>query len=224
MLSNAISKVEKFNAVQQLNATITPPSMVNMMSNNGDHCFQYQEQGYIARNCPNIRCFECHEYGHIGMECPHRIPPLGTPAKHHQYKPHNSHHVRSSSRHHHEDRDRQIVPGENHISIDTTAQVIMIHIEVIPGHNIGIIATTPGVAHNAHVLHTGVIAINLALTHHINHTADHLHTETHHHPTPETDIAHIHTHLTNPQDEIHIVHTHTPVDHEANHITRRAPK
>ena len=31
MLSEAISKVEKLNAVQQLTATITPPSMVNMM-------------------------------------------------------------------------------------------------------------------------------------------------------------------------------------------------
>ena len=88
MLSDVISEVEKLNAVQQLTATITPPSMVNMMLNSEDNCFQCQEQGHIARNCPNIRCFEVDEYGNIVMDCPHRIPPLGTPAKHHQSKPH----------------------------------------------------------------------------------------------------------------------------------------
>ena len=39
MFNNAISKVDKLNAVQQLTATITPPSMVNMMSNNEDPLF-----------------------------------------------------------------------------------------------------------------------------------------------------------------------------------------
>ena len=68
--------------------TIFPPSTVSMMLNDEDHCFQCQEQGYIARNCPNIRCFKCDEYCHIVMDCPHRIPPLGTPAKHHQAKLH----------------------------------------------------------------------------------------------------------------------------------------
>ena len=42
-LSNAISKVEKLNAVQQLTAMIIPLSTVNMMSNDEDHCFQCQE-------------------------------------------------------------------------------------------------------------------------------------------------------------------------------------
>ena len=36
MFRDAISKVEKLNAVQQVTATITPPSMVNMMSNDED--------------------------------------------------------------------------------------------------------------------------------------------------------------------------------------------
>ena len=52
MLNDAISEVEQLNAVQQLTAMITPLSTVNMMSNNEDHCFQCQEQGHIARNCP----------------------------------------------------------------------------------------------------------------------------------------------------------------------------
>ena len=107
MLNNVISKVEKFNAVQQLTVTITPPSTINMMSNNKDRCFQCQEHGPIARNCLNIRCFECDEYDHIVIDCPHRIPPSRTPAKHHQSKSHKSHHTKSSSRHHHEDKNRR---------------------------------------------------------------------------------------------------------------------
>ena len=67
-LSNAISEVEKCNAVEQLTATITPPSMVNMLSNDEDCCFQCREQGHIVRNCPNIRCFECDEYDQIVMD------------------------------------------------------------------------------------------------------------------------------------------------------------
>ena len=42
MLNDTISKVEKLNAVQQLIATITPPSMVNMMTNDEDRCSQCQ--------------------------------------------------------------------------------------------------------------------------------------------------------------------------------------
>ena len=37
----------------------------------------------------------------------------------------------------------KFITGHNHIFTDTTAQVIMTHIEAAPGHNIGIIATTP---------------------------------------------------------------------------------
>ena len=107
MLNDAISEVEKLNAVQQMTATISPPSMVNMMMNDEDRCFQCQEHGHIARHCPNITCFECDEYGHTIMDCPHKIPPLGTPAKHHQPKPCKSHHARSCLRHCYEDRDRQ---------------------------------------------------------------------------------------------------------------------
>ena len=48
MLTDAISEVEKLNAVQQLTAMIIPPSTINMMSHEEDHCFQCQEQGHIA--------------------------------------------------------------------------------------------------------------------------------------------------------------------------------
>ena len=183
-LSNAISKVKKLNAVQ-LTATITPPSMVNMMSNDEDHCFQCQEHGHIARNCPNIRCFECDEYCHIVMDCPHGIPPLGTLAKH-------SHPNCTKATMPGQAPDTavrtgigKVIPGHSHISTDTTAQVIMIHTEIIPDHNIGIIATTPGVAHDAQVPHTGVTATDVAMMHRIDHTTDHTCTEAHHHTTPE---------------------------------------
>ena len=116
------------------------------------------------------------------------------------------------------------IPGHNHISTDTAAQVIMIHIKAVPDHDIGIIATTTGVAHGKlQILHTGIIAINPAMAHHIHHTTDHPHTGVHH-TTPEIEAAHNHIHPTNPHDEIHIGYTHTPGDHEANHITRRMPE
>ena len=41
--------------------------------------------------------------------------------------------------------------------------------------------------------------------------------------TPEIVVAHAHIHPTSHQDKIHLGHTHTPVDHEANHSTRRTP-
>ena len=117
----------------------------------------------------------------------------------------------------------EVIPGHSHNSTDTAAQIVMIHIEAIPDHNIGIIATTKEVAQDTQVPHTGVIAIDPTVTHHIDLTADHPHTEAHHHNTPETEAIHIHAHPTDPQDKIHVDHTHTPVEHKANHITRRTP-
>ena len=94
-LTDAISEVKKLNAVQQLTAMIILPSTINMMSNEEDHSFQCQEQGHIAHHGLNIRCFECDKYGYIVMDCPHRLPPLGTPANHHQPGAHRSHHAQS---------------------------------------------------------------------------------------------------------------------------------
>ena len=119
-------------------------------------------------------------------------------------------------------RTGKVIPGHSHVSTDTEAQVNMIHIEAVPDHDIRIIATTTGVAHDAQVPHTGVIAINSTMTHHIDHTMDHPHTEPH--TTPEIEAAHIRIHPKNPDDKIYICHTRTPVDHEANHITRRTPE
>ena len=106
-LSDAISEVEKLNAVQQLTTMIIPLSTVNMMSNDEDWCFQCQEQGLTARNCLTLDASNVMSMVtlswivHIGYL-------LWEPQqKHHQPRPHRSHPARSSSRCHHKDRDRQ---------------------------------------------------------------------------------------------------------------------
>ena len=151
-----IPKVEKLNAVQQLTATITLPSMVNMMIHNDKYrCFQGQEHGHIARHCPTIWCFECDEYGHIIMDCPHKIPPLGTPAKHHQLRLHRSHHATN----HIPDTALRTGTGkaisrtQPHVITDTTAQAPMTLIQAILDHNIGIITIITGVAHDMFQFH-----------------------------------------------------------------------
>ena len=67
-LTDAISEVEKLQAAQQLTAILLPSSTVNVMTNEGDQCFQCQELGHIAHNRPNMHCFECDEYGHIAAD------------------------------------------------------------------------------------------------------------------------------------------------------------
>ena len=101
-LADAISKVEKLQAVQQLTATLLPSSAVNVMSNKEDWCFQCQELGHIACHCLNVPCFECDKYGHIVVDCPDRIPPSGTPTHCHRQ---NSN-TRSTSGCHHWDKYR----------------------------------------------------------------------------------------------------------------------
>ena len=56
-LTDAISEVEKLQAAQQLTATLTPSSTVNIMSHEEDHCFQCQGSGHIACHCPSVQCY-----------------------------------------------------------------------------------------------------------------------------------------------------------------------
>ena len=100
----------------------------------------------------------------------------------------------------------------------------MTHIETIPGHDTGITVTTQEAAHNAHIPHTEVAAINPAVTHHSNPTTDHLHTEVDHPTTPEIEVDPTHVHPTNPSGEICTGHIHIPADHTAHHTTRRTPE
>ena len=115
----------------------------------------------------------------------------------------------------------RVIPDHNHIFTDIAAQVIMTHIEATPGHNTGIIATTPEVAHNAHAPHTEITAIDPAMAHHTNPTTDHPCIEVPQPTTPEIEVDPVHIHSTNPPGEIHTGHIHIPADHEANHTTRR---
>ena len=105
-LADTISEVEKLPAVQQLTATLLPSSIVNVMSNKEDQCFQCQELGHITCHCLNVHCFECNEYGYIAADYPDRIPPSGMPAHHKRQHSNTRHCARSTSRHHHQDRYR----------------------------------------------------------------------------------------------------------------------
>ena len=79
-LADAIREVEKLQAAQQLTSTLSPPSLVNIMSSDDDKCFQCQETGHMAHYCPCIRCFDCDDYGHVAADCPDKILPSGIPA------------------------------------------------------------------------------------------------------------------------------------------------
>ena len=188
MLNDAILEVEKLNAVQQLTATIT---MVSMMTNEKDRCVQCQEHGYIVRHCPNIRCFECDEYGHIVMDCVHIRLLFWEP----QQSITNQNCSKVTMPGQVPDITMRTETGEaiqglSHIFTDTTAPVARIPTEAIPDHDIGIIAIITGVGHTAQTPHTGVTAIDLAVTLHIDHTADHPHTEAPSYHSKDRRVSH----------------------------------
>ena len=118
-LTDAISKVEKLQAAQQLTATSLPSSTVNVMFHEEDQCFQCQELGHIVHHCSNVHCFECDEYGHIVVDT---ITRTGT-----------------------ETADQGCSP----VSTDIIVTVIMAPTEAVPGHIIETVDATIGVLHNA---------------------------------------------------------------------------
>ena len=67
----------------------------------------------------------------------------------------------------------EAIPSLSHFLTDTAAQVVMIYIEAVLDHNIGITSTITGVAQDAQIPHTEVIAIDPALTHHMDQTTHH---------------------------------------------------
>ena len=117
----------------------------------------------------------------------------------------------------------KVIPGHNHILTDIAAQDVMIHIEAAPGHDTGIITTTPDIAHDAHVPHTGIKAINSTVTHHNDPTTDHPHAEVPHPTTQEITVDPPHVHPTNPPGEICTCCIHIPADYTAHYTTRRTP-
>ena len=114
-----------------------------------------------------------------------------------------------------------VIPGHNLTFTDMTAQVIITHTEATPSHDIGIIAAIPEVAHDAHIPHTEITAIDPATTHITDPTADHPHIDIPQLTTPEIEVDHVHFHPTNPQGEICTGHIHIPADHKSNHTSRR---
>ena len=115
----------------------------------------------------------------------------------------------------------KVDPDNNLIFTDTAAQVIMIHTEATPGHNIGIIIATTGAAHNTHAPPIGVTALDPVTKHHVDHITDHPHIEVLWLTTPEVTVDHAHDQPTNLQVETCTDQIHIPADHEANHTSRR---
>ena len=97
----------------------------------------------------------------------------------------------------------------------------MIHMEATPGHDIGIISATPGVAHDTHTPHIEITAIDPTKTHHTDLITDHPHTEVLQLTTLEVIVDYIYVQPTNPQGKICTGHIHIPANHETNHTLRR---
>ena len=68
--------------------------------------------------------------------------------------------------------------------------------------------------------HIETAAIDPAMTHHINHIADHPHLEVLQLTNPEITIDHTQDHPTNLQSRTHTDQVHIPADHEENHTSR----
>ena len=220
MLTDAILEVEKLNAVQQLTATIIPPSMVNVMSHEEEHCFQFQKQGHITWNCPHIRCYKCDIYGHIVMDCLHKIPSSGTPAINH--KPPRSHHSRSSSRHHHEERD-----GQSQLRLHSHFQrhCTLSHHNSYRGHSR--LQHWDKCSHHrssswwSHSIYRGYNHQLFHVTHHTNLITDHPHIEVLQLTNPEITVDHAPDLHTNLQGRTYTDQVHIPVDHKGKHTSRR---
>ena len=210
-LKDAITKVEKPNAAKQFTTTILPSSMVNMMPNEDDQCFQCQEPGHITWHCPYIRCHECEEYGHIVPDYPTKISPSGTPAQH--LKVHRNCYTRSSSRLHKEDPERR------HRSRSQSRYVRhwrSSHCDLYRG----CFRSQQSDRHICYrraqgnpIQHTEATAAELAMTHKPCHTTDNPHTAAHLVTTLRTAVGHIHIHPTDHQNIFHTTEDHTVQDH-----------
>ena len=194
-LKDAITEVGKLNAAQQLTTTILLSSMVNMMSNEDDQCFQCQEPGHFAQHCPDIRCHECEECGHIVIDCPHKIPPGGTPAQHHKVH-------RNATPGQALGTTKKIKKGEtgpDHSPgiADITAPAITTCTEAALDHNKGMGTATIEAAQGDPIQHTQATVTEPAMTHHTNHTTDHSITAAHLVTILRATVGHIHAHPTN---------------------------
>ena len=216
-LTDAISKVEKHNAVQQLTATIIPPSTVNMMSNEEDHCFQCQEQGHIVWNYLILNASSVMSMITLSwivqtrylLQEPQQLIP--NPNLTEATMPDQGQGATMKT------GTGQVDPDHNLIFEDITAWVVTVHTEATHGHSIRIITATTEAAHNIHAPPIQVTAIDPTMTHPADHIMDHPHIEVLQLTTPEIVVDHVHDHPTNLQGETHTDQVHIPADHEANH-------
>ena len=133
------------------------------------------------------------------MDCPHKIPPSETPVIHHKLP--RSHHIRSSSKHHCEERDRR---SQSRSQFHFQKHCSLSHHDSNRCHSKdGIDAATIGAAHDNCTSLIEATAINLTVTHQIYHIADHPHIEVLQLINPEITIDHTHNHPTNLQDRTH---------------------
>ena len=164
-LADAIVEVKKLQGAQQLTATLIPSSTANVMLQEEDYGFQFQESGHIACHCPNVQYIDCNEYGHILVDCPHSIPPSGTPAHHHRLKSWHRHHNRSTSHHYH--NTDTVGLGHNPILTDTAATATMIPTEGTPGHIVGTAENIIEVLHDAQMLISTILTLPLYIEDHL---------------------------------------------------------
>ena len=94
-------------------------------------------------------------------------------------------------------------PDHNLIFKNITAQVVVIHTEAAQGHNTMIDAAAIGAVHDNCTPPIQGTAINLAMTCHIDHIADHPHIEVFQLTNPEIAVDHTHDHPTNLQGRTH---------------------
>ena len=168
-LTDAITEVEKLLAAKQLTATLLPSSMVNVMSSDGDQCFQCQKLGHITCHFLNVHCFDCDEYSHITADCPDRIPPSGMPACHRAQNCNTRHCPRSILGTTTGTGIRIAGLGHSHTLANITVTVAITQIEVIPDH------TTDATTAALHDVATPALTV-IAVTHHTGH---HPHIEVH---------------------------------------------
>ena len=104
---------------------------------------------------------------------------------------------------------------------DITAQGSLIPTEAALDHNTRRDAAITGAAHNDLTPSIEATAIDLTVTHCIDHIADHPHTEALQVISPEIAVGHIHDHPTDLQGMNHVDQVHNPAGQEENHIPRR---
>ena len=112
-------------------------------------------------------------------------------------------------------------PDHNLPFKDIAVQAITIHTDVTIDYNISRHAAITEAAHGDLTQPTDDMAIDLAMTHHINHNTDHPHIEALLVIDPEVIVGHIHNHPICLQDMNHVNQVHSSAGQGESHIPRR---